>query len=101
MTFIVDIDDTLLVSKKSLCSVCDKTRYSEPVYDVEEIMDLQQLYREGNTIILHTGRGWPDYDLTVRQLELAGIPYHQLVMGKPLGIYIDKDAKTSLKEFCQ
>jgi hypothetical protein len=38
------------------------------------------------------------YDNTVKQLEQFDIPYNQLVMGKPLGIYVDADAIRTLDD---
>jgi len=89
---IVDIDDTLL--------------YSEYVDDVyicavpieEEIAALNQLYDEGYIVILFTGRGWHHYETTVKQLNECGIKYHELIMGRPTGIYIDRDNKRSCLE---
>jgi len=99
MTFVVDLDDTLLISEKRECANCRRVEYFNPVLLQKEKEYCNKLYDNGNTIILYTGRNWDCYNLTVEQLRKCGIKYHQLVMGKPQGIYIDKDAKTSLKEF--
>jgi hypothetical protein len=48
--------------------------------------------------VLHTGRHWNNYDDTIRQLRNLSIPFDELIMGKPLGIYIDADSKRSLHE---
>tara|TARA_R110000787_G_scaffold265626_1_gene371664 strand:- start:15 stop:284 length:270 start_codon:yes stop_codon:yes gene_type:complete len=53
-----------------------------------------QCYDEGNTIIIYTARGMTGfkgnvsdiytnlYELTLNQLDVWGVKYHQLVMGK-------------------
>ena len=99
MTFVVDIDDTLLISEKKKCDKCGRVKYFNPVLLQSEKEYNNKLYDNGHTIILYTGRNWDCYNLTVEQLRECGIKYHQLVMGKPQGQYIDKDVKTSLKEF--
>jgi len=96
-TFVIDIDETLLFSKLVECGECFKTVYHFDKADRKEVSLVNKAYRQGHTIILHTGRGWDQYEVTKRQLEKARIKYHELVMGKPLGIYIDKDAMPSLK----
>ena len=68
--------------------------------DNEEIKRINKLCSQGHTIILWTGRNWDCYAATKKELLDAGILHHELIMGKPQGIYIDKDAKTSLKDFC-
>lgn len=97
-TYVVDIDDTLLKSEKKVCKHCNSVIYFNHKPITEEIKFLNRLRRKGNIIILHTGRNWNQYQLTVRQLKECGILYHELVMGKPQGIYVDADAIKSLKE---
>lgn len=96
MTLIVDIDDTLLLYDDHGIGSIEKYKTGKPNY--EEIKRLNDHFYAGNTIILHTGRGWDKYDFTKEQLSKFGIKYHELVMGKPQGIYVDKDAIKSLKE---
>jgi hypothetical protein len=55
------------------------------------------LFDCGHTIVLHTARGslsgidWTD--VTVSQLQTAGVKYHQLLFGKPAAdFYIDDRA---------
>ena len=100
-TFVIDIDDTLLFANKVQCDNCDRFIYISSNRDQEEIDRVNLLYESGHTIILWTGRNWDCYQETKKQLAEAGINYHELIMGKPQGIYIDKDAKISLKEFCK
>jgi hypothetical protein len=90
MQFIIDIDDTILISKKEICSRCGRFQYSDPVQIESEIAAVNLLYKKGHSIILHTGRGWDCYDVTKKQLASFDVMYHELIMGKPVGIYIDK-----------
>jgi hypothetical protein len=101
MNFVVDIDDTLLKTPSKVCGKCGRK-----IYDVEnvrinekEIVLMNELYEQGNVIILHTGRNWDCYDVTIKQLKKYGIKYNQLVMGKPQGVYIDRDSYKSITEF--
>lgn len=97
-TFVIDIDDTLIFSEKVYCAECGRVTYKMTATHEGEIALLHDLFEQGHTIILHTGRNWDCYDLTVEQLAQAGINYHQLVMGKPQGIYVDKDSCKSVRE---
>jgi hydroxymethylpyrimidine pyrophosphatase-like HAD family hydrolase len=89
---IVDIDNTLLSSPY----VNNVYMGATPID--EEIKALNELYMKGYIVILWTGRGWHHYENTVKQLEKCGIKYHELIMGKPTGIYIDRDNKRSCLE---
>lgn len=100
MTFIIDIDDTIFFSAKTYCDICGRKNYNITLYDNIEIERINKLYDSGNTIILWTGRNWDSYDLTKKQLKEKKVKYHELFMGKPQGIYIDKDARKTLEEFC-
>lgn len=88
---VIDIDDTLLK-----CDILDG-KYCNPRPIKEEVEILKEL-KNTYVIILHTGRHWNHYQTTVQQLKELDIPYDELVMGKPLGIYVDRDSKKSLKE---
>ena len=99
MTFVIDIDDTIVACEKVKCSRCGRITYENPIIDEEEIERINALYYRGETIILYTGRNWDAYLKTVEMLSMIDVKYHELVMGKPQGIYVDKDARTSLKEF--
>lgn len=91
-TLVIDIDGTLLD-----CEYIEG-RYQNPIPRVYEIDKLKELRRKGWYVILWTGRHWHHHEDTVRQLNGFGIPYDELMMGKPLGIYIDADCKKSLDE---
>jgi hypothetical protein len=68
----------------------------------DRIEKINALYEEGNTIIFQTARGMGRsgnsaayahkafYDLTKEQLDVWGVKYHSLFLGKPAGdIYVD------------
>lgn len=88
---IVDIDDTLIKSDLIDGEYCN----ARPIK--EEISYLTKLYEKGYTIIIWTGRHWNHYEITKKQLEEFGVKYHELIMGKPPGIYIDRDALKSCR----
>lgn len=79
MVIYVDIDDTI-------CTHTDGF-YEEAVPFDERIQKINQLYKNGHTIIYWTARGsktgldW--HSLTKQQLAAWGAEYHELVMGKP------------------
>jgi hypothetical protein len=99
MTFIVDIDDTIIKSLIENCKECGYIRYknAKPIQD--EIDEINKKFKEGHIIILHTGRGWNQYELTKKQLKECRVKYTELIMGKPTGIYVDRDAIKSIKDF--
>jgi len=95
-TIVIDIDDTLIIYPDNTLEGAARYPFASP--NVLEIDLCNKLFDQGHTIILHTGRNWNQYDLTVNQMDEIGIKYHELVMGKPQGIYIDKDSYQSLLE---
>jgi hypothetical protein len=92
MTFVVDIDQTIFLYPNN------EIEYEYAVPNVSEIDIINKLYDCGHVIIMHTGRNWDKYEYTVKQLEDFDVNYDQLVMGKPQGIYIDRDSYKSIKE---
>lgn len=98
MTLVVNIDNTLLKSNNSRCRHCGDKKYINPQPIQSEIDMLNKKYKQGHTVILYTGRGWDQYEITILQLKKHGVKYNQLVCGKPVGVYVDKDAINSLKE---
>jgi len=96
MTYCFDLDGTL----------CSNT-YGEyesatPFYD--RISKVNQLYEQGNTIIINTARGsktkidW--FSLTESQLKDWGLKYHTLYVGKKIDadLFVD-DKAVSDKDF--
>lgn len=89
LPFIIDIDDTLLISEKEECPCCGRIKYTNAKPIQSEIDNCNKLYYNGSTIILYTGRKEDCRAVTERQLESMGIKYHLLEMNKREGIYID------------
>lgn len=96
-TFVIDIDDTILFSDNVECDHCGRKQYRLKNVDQKEIDMINAAYSKGHIIIFWTGRGWDQYGVTKKQLSEAKVYYHELFMGKPQGIYVDKDAKTTLE----
>lgn len=94
--YVIDIDGTLLFCTPRICDHCGRIKYEHPVKNKRIIKKVNALFKKGATIILWTGRGWDTYEETKRQINNAGILHHELVMGKPLGIYVDEEALTTL-----
>lgn len=47
----------------------------------------------GHTLVIWTARGWEQYKVTSHWLDIQGIEYDQLVMGKPIfDVFIDDRA---------
>lgn len=88
--FIIDIDDTIFISERYNCKECGRMSYKKAVPVADEIDMVNELYDLGHHIILHTGRGWESYEMTVAELKRLGVKYNNLVMGKPQGFYIDR-----------
>jgi hypothetical protein len=92
MKIVIDIDGVIFEEMPTFERSLAKIKLGAP----EKI---QQLVAEGHTVILHTARGWAEYEMTVAQLKEAEIPYHSLVMGKPIAdILVDDRAVTSVEE---
>jgi len=86
MQIIVDLDGTICSEEKtfsrSLAKVKDGARDA-----------LRKLYNDGNTIIIYSARSWMEYEMTFDWLTNNKIPFHQLVLGKPIGdVWIDDRA---------
>jgi hydroxymethylpyrimidine pyrophosphatase-like HAD family hydrolase len=97
IALVVDLDDTLISSERIICKHCGRIKYVNPRPIKKEIDRLNKLYKNGRIVIIHTARSWDYYELTKKQLSMFNIKYHELIMGKPQGIYIDKDAKKTLR----
>jgi hydroxymethylpyrimidine pyrophosphatase-like HAD family hydrolase len=98
-TFVVDIDGTLVFSESKTCGTCGKRASLPKSIDKEEVERVNRMYFQGHTIIVFTSRSWNLYFETVELLKKIGVRYHELVMGKPQGIIIDKDSRRSLRDF--
>tara|TARA_R110002074_G_scaffold251622_1_gene423142 strand:+ start:1315 stop:1650 length:336 start_codon:yes stop_codon:yes gene_type:complete len=97
MTYVFDIDGT----------ICDTEsgNYENSTPHVHRIKIVNDLYDDGNRIVLHTARGMGRsnnsstyaheafYELTRMQLLEWGVKFHELFLGKPAGdVYIDDKA---------
>ena len=87
--YCIDIDDTLCHN------IEDDYAHSSPC--LEAMKRVNDLYDQGHTIKLYTGRGSFDkYDwkeFTEKQLKKWGIKHHELIMGKPhADVFIDDKA---------
>ena len=89
MIIFVDIDDTICYRENQ-----PNLDYSESIPFTERIQKVNQLYKDGNTIVYWTARGtvtqknW--FQLTLKQLNDWGCNFHELRMGKPAyDLFID------------
>lgn len=86
MQIIIDLDGTICTEEKSFSRSLAKVQVG--AYEA-----ITKLYNDGHTIIIYSGRTWMEYEMTVDWLLKNKIPYHQLVMGKPIGdVWIDDRA---------
>jgi uncharacterized HAD superfamily protein len=83
-TIVIDMDGTICEECNTFDKYCAK-----PLPGV--IQDINKLYEEGNTIIIHTARAWPMFKMTKDWLDKYGIHYHSLICGKPQADYIIDD----------
>lgn len=51
------------------------------------VIAMCNFHKLGYTIIIYTGRGWAEYNMTRDWLNRNCIPFDQLIMGKPIGDY--------------
>lgn len=85
MKYVIDLDGTLCTQEKD---------YSNAKPIKNRIDKVNNLYNNGNMIIIFTARGsetdidWSD--ITLEQLRRWGLKYHHLIFGKPSAdVYID------------
>lgn len=90
MTYVVDIDNTLLRSD-------GPPGYENAIPLVQEIEAVNRAFAAGHTIVIHTGRGADKEELTRQQLGRFGVRFHELVTGKPDGVCVDADALMTLR----
>ena len=80
MIYYVDIDETI-------CKYPVERKYEQAEPIIENILKINKLYENGNTIVYWTARGsttgidWTE--LTSKQLANWGVKYHELKLGKP------------------
>lgn len=96
MKYIVDIDNTICLSKDS--------DYANSVPLVDRIKKINNLYDDGHSVVYWTARGgnsgidWTDK--THSQLAEWGCKYHELRMNKPVyDVWVDDKAIHSEEYF--
>lgn len=52
---------------------------------------MEALKAQGHVLVIHTARGWAEYRLTKAWLDQHGIPFDQLLMGKPIATHTVDD----------
>jgi len=92
MIYFVDIDNTIIISEY------DGINYHVRGFRQSEIDAVNKKFEAGHVIIIWTGRGWHQYEITKSQLKEAGIKYHELNMSKPVGMYVDRDNIKSIED---
>lgn len=86
MQIIIDLDGTICTEEKTYSRAL-----ARPNKNARQ--SITSLYRQGHTIIIYSARTWMEYEMTSAWLKKNKIPYHQLVMGKPIGdVWIDDRA---------
>lgn len=102
-TFAIDIDGT----------ICDNTNgmYAKAEPKMDRIEQINKLFDQGHRIIYFTARGMNRFNgdvtqvkeilqaFTIRQLDLWGCKYHELIMGKPSYDYIVDDKALNDQDF--
>lgn len=98
MKYYIDIDNT--ITKKNNQDL----DYSKALPNKININKVNELYEEGNTIIMWTARGsqtgknW--FEITYKQLNQWGVKFHELRMGKPaFDVFIDDRAYNSIHDW--
>lgn len=85
-TIMVDLDGVVCTEERTF----DRP-LAKPLDGAREA--LASLKAAGHTIIIYTGRGWPEYRATKQWLDDHGMAYDQIHMGKPIAdIWIDDRA---------
>lgn len=67
-------------------TICSEERYEDrhkaiPIWDM--IDRVNQHFADGDRVMLFTARPWNQYDITKEWLDVVGVYYHELIMGKP------------------
>ena len=91
MQIIIDLDGTICTEEKT---------YSRSLAIVKKRAKeaIQKLFDEGNTIIIYSSRSWMEYEMTFSWLKKNEIPFHQLILGKPIGDFWIDDRAIQFKD---
>jgi capsule biosynthesis phosphatase len=106
MVFVFDLDETICTRKgDKFKSLPRLEQYRNADVIVKTVDKMKELYKRGDTIIIHTARGMltNNNDLSKVEEELKelteewllknNVPYHSLIFGKPYAdYYIDDKA---------
>lgn len=91
MIYCFDIDGTI-------CSSVKNSQYQEAQPDIQVVKEINRLYDSGAIIKIMTARGSnsgiDNTELTINQLSMWGVKYHELIMNKKphADIFIDDKA---------
>ena len=58
MTFVIDIDDTIIKSLIENCKECGYIKYKDVKPIQDEIDEINKKFKEGHTIILYSGNSY-------------------------------------------
>jgi len=85
-TIMVDLDGVICTEERTF-----ERPLAQPVPGAREA--LARLKAAGHTVIVYTGRNWPEYRVTKKWLDDHGFAYDALEMGKPIAdVWIDDRA---------
>lgn len=84
-TYFLDIDGTLLKQKTNFTDTLDTEQLELLPKAREKVSDW---HCQGHTIVIVTARCESMRDLTIKQLENAGIVYDMLIMGLSSGVRV-------------
>lgn len=85
-TIMVDMDGVICTEERTF-----ERALAKPLDGAREA--LAQLKAAGHTVIVYTGRGWPEYRATKQWLDDHGMQYDAIHMGKPIAdVWIDDRA---------
>lgn len=83
----VDLDGTLCTEEKTF-----ERPLATPLPGARAALERMRV--AGHTIVIWTARGWEQYRISKERLDRNGIPYDQILMGKPIAsIFIDDRAR--------
>lgn len=86
MQIILDLDGTICTEERTY-----SRSLAKPIEGA--INAVQKLYDAGHTIIIYSARTWMEFEMTTDWLQKNKVPYHQLILGKPIGdVWIDDRA---------
>ena len=86
LTIMVDLDGVICTEETTF-----ERPLAQPLPGAKEA--LAQLKAAGHTVVIYTGRGWPELNATKKWLDDHGMVYDAIHMGKPIAhVWIDDRA---------